>query len=240
MIYHVLPGDSLVEEFDKCSFEGRVIVCREALISGPIGAPTRDQFWEDRARYVLAEYGEDQIIYHEKVADEMEQLAELGDGDEANLWFEYELLCSVNLWFTLSLLVETGVQIYRVEPVGVDEQDVWDGFAKFNADDLKTCFDRRIELNRADIEFGKSLWEAYRFNNHARLKELSMIDSTSFPHLREVVAAAIEQDVRPIEILREITVTGETDFDEIFAEFRKRAGIYGYGDSQVRRLLDTI
>ena len=30
MIYHVLPGDSLVAEFKKANIAGEVIVCRES------------------------------------------------------------------------------------------------------------------------------------------------------------------------------------------------------------------
>ncbi|MEQ1924283.1 MAG: hypothetical protein ABL952_17420, partial [Pyrinomonadaceae bacterium] len=56
----------------------------------------------------------------------------------------------------------------------------------------------------------------------------------------EVVAAAIQQDIEPLEVIRAITSGGETDFGKIFVEFRKRAGVYGYGDTQVKRLLDQL
>ena len=240
MIYHVLPGDSLVEEFRKADIGGEIIVCREALISGPIDAHSLDEFWQQRARFILTEYGDDEIEYHEKTAAELNKLTELESDDEVNLWFEYELFCSVNLWFCLSLLNETGATIYRVEPIGLDKDKRWDGFGHFVADDLKACFEMRHKLHQSDAYLGGQLWNAYRRKDDLKLKELALTDNAALPCLSEVVAAANERDIQPLEILRAITANGEKDFDKIFVEFKKRAGVYGFGDAQVQRLLDHI
>ncbi|MGB7203724.1 MAG: DUF1835 domain-containing protein [Pyrinomonadaceae bacterium] len=240
MIYHVLPGNSLVEEFRKAEIGGEIIVCREALISGPIDADSLDEFWQQRARFVLSEYGEDEIEYHEKTAAELNKLAELESDDEVNLWFEYELFCGVNLWFCLSLLNETGATVYRVEPIGLDEAKRWDGFGHFVADDLKACFEMRHKLSQSDGYLGAQLWNAYRRKDDLKLKELALTDNAAFPCLSEVVAAANEKDIQPLEILRVITAKGENDFGKIFVEFKKRAGVYGYGDTQIQRLLDQM
>jgi hypothetical protein len=240
MVMHVLPGDSLVEEFRKTNIGGDVIVCREALISGPIDADSLDEFWQRRARFILSEYGEDEIEYHEKTAAGLNKLTELESDDEVNLWFEYELFCSVNLWFCLSLLNETGATIYRVEPIGLDEDKRWDGFGHYVADDLKACFEMRHKLTQSDAYLGAQLWNAYRQKDVLKLKELAKTDNAAFPCLSEVVAAANEQDIQPLEILRTITSKGEADFGKIFSEFKKRAGVYGFGDLQVQRLLDHI
>ncbi len=240
MIYHVFPGDSVAAEFNKADIEGLKIVCREALVAGPLDGANLDEFWDQRAKFILTEYGEDEIEYHEKVADPLSRLADLSYEDEVSLWFEYELFCSVHFWFCLSLLKGTGVTVFRVEPIGLDVNDRWDGFGKFSADDLKACFALRTKLTDADIEFGASLWEAYRHKNHDALIELAKTDSPGFPYLKEVATAAVIQDVEPIEVLRAITSGGETDFGLIFADFKKRAGVYGYGDLQVERLMDQL
>jgi hypothetical protein len=240
MIYHVLPGDSLAEEFHKTDINGEVIICREALISGPIDAGSLDDFWQQRARFILTEYGEDEIEYHERVAAELNKLTELTPDDEVNLWFEYELFCSVNMWFCLSLLRETGAKIYRVEPIGLDKDKRWDGFGYFVADDLKACFEMRTGLSNDDVDLGTRLWNAYRRKDELELKQLGRNGNAAFPCLNEVVAAANEQDIQPLEILRAITSEGKKDFDKIFVEFKKRAGVYGYGDVQLQRLLDHL
>ena len=240
MIYHVLPGDSLVGEFKKTNIDGNVIVCRECLIVGPVGAETPLEFWDERARFILAEYGEDEIEYHEKVADELEKLRDFDSSAEVNLWFEYELFCSVNLWFCLSLLRESGAKVYRVEPIGLDTIDRWDGFGKFTADDLKACFELRTELSDDDVKHGAELWNAYRHDDHEALDDLSKKELACFPYLKEVARAAVDEDIEPLEVVRAIIRGGETDFAKIFAEFKKRAGVYGYGDLQVQRLLDQL
>lgn len=240
MIYHVLPGDSLVEEFRKTLIPGEVIVCREALIVGPIDAETPDEFWERRARFILAAYGEDEIDYQEKVADELERLGDVGSNDEVNLWFEYELFCSVNMWFCLSRLSGSGAGVYRVKPALLDEGERWLGFGTLSADDLSRCFADRVKFTADDIRLGADLWTAYRQADQAEMLRLSASESQCFPYLNEVCQAAADRETRPGEILAEIQFEGKTEFDEMFSEFSRRAGVYGFGDLQVRRLLEQM
>lgn len=240
MIYHVLPGDAQVEECKKAGIEGELIVFREALIDGPIDADDLEQFWRERAQHIVSAYGEDEIVYHEKVADEISKLSDLDSSDEVNLWFEYELFCSVNMWLCLSLLADTDATVYRIEPIGLDEKNRWDGFGKFTADDMKAAFELRSKFADDEVELGSKLWNAYRRKKYSILKELATDERECFPYLKEVAAAAAEQDIRPLEIVREIMAGGEKEFDEIFVEFKKRAGVYGYGDLQVQRLVDQL
>jgi hypothetical protein len=240
MIYHVLQGDAQLEEFKKAGIAGEPIVFREALISGPVDADDLDTFWNERAHYILADYGEDEIEYKDKVVGEIAQLLDVGEEDEVNLWFEYELFCSVNMWFCLWLLRTTKADVYRVEPIGLDEAERWDGFAKFKSDDLKAAFELRSKFADEQRACGVSLWDAYRKKDLSKLSEVASDTHECFPYLGEVVAAATEQDIRPLEVIREIKAGGENDFGKIFIEFKKRAGVYGYGDVQVQRLLDQL
>lgn len=240
MTVHVLAGDTLAAEFRKTGITGEIIVCREALIAGPIDAPGSDEFWAQRARFVFGEYGEDEISYQERVADELEKLTELAANDEIDLWFEYELFCSVNLWFCLSLIADNGCSVFRVSPSVLSSSDRWDGFGKMSSKELDECFADRQELSASDVGLGRSLWDAYRNGNHDRLMTLAAGDNRAFPYLEEVCSAAAEQETLPRDILRSIKDSGETDFGKIFAEFKKRAGVYGYGDLQVESLLQSL
>jgi hypothetical protein len=241
MIYHVLPGDAQVAGFKASGVAGEMIVCREALIHGPIDADDLEQFWSERARFIVGEYGEDEIGYHDNVARELARLQDLEEGDEVNLWFEYELFCSVNMWFCLSLLKDTGAVIYRVEPLGRAVEKRWDGFGGFTAEEMRAAFELRTRLSQEQVQLGAELWQAYRTKDHVQLKRLAAkCDTDCFPYLKEVAAAAAEEDIHPLEILKEIRSRGETEFPKIFEEFRKRAGVYGYGDTQVRQLLERL
>ncbi len=240
MIYHVLPGDSLVEEFKKTNISGDVIVCRECLVVGDVDADSLPDLWDQRARFILSEYGEDEIVYHETVADELSRLLDLDDTDQVNLWFEYELFCSVNMWFCLWLLRETGVAAFRVEPAVLKDEERWDGFGYLGFAELQKCYEQRVRFTRKEIELGAELWNAFRKNDHEKLIELSNAEQNCFPFLAEVCEAAIERDTRPAEIVAEIQFEGKTEIDEIFPEFKRRAGVYGFGDLQVSRLLDQV
>ena len=240
MIYHVLPGDAQVEEFRKTALEGELIVFRDALVTGPIDEANVDEFWDRRAHFVLSEYGEDEIDYHEKVADELLRLEDIGNGDEANLWFEFELFCSVNYWFCLDQLNNSGTKIYRVAPVDVSPDNVWEGFGKHAADDLRTCFESRVELSDADVATGAELWAAFRNRELEKLRDLGDYRSPAFPFLKEVCEAAAEIETRPAELVREIVVSGKNGIEEVFPEFRSRAGVYGFGDLQVEKLIERV
>ena len=239
MKLHVLPGDSLVQEFQETLIPGEVAVCRECLIVGDVDADILPDFWDQRARFILAEYGGDEIEYHENVADEVAKLLDVSADDEVNLWFEYELFCSVNMWFCLWLLQDSDSAVYRVEPVVRTIEDRWKGFGGLDARQLRRCFDARMRFSADDISLGADLWNAYRKADHERLWGLSATDSHCFPYLKDVINAETEKDTKPKRILNEIVAGGTTEFEDVFPDFVRRAGVYGFGDTQVKRILES-
>ncbi|MBK9164966.1 MAG: hypothetical protein IPM21_13875 [Acidobacteria bacterium] len=238
MIIHVLPGDSLVEEFAKTGIEGETIVFREALIVGDICAETLDEFWDIRANFLNLEYGEDPIDYREKVAYKVERLTYLPEDAEVNLWFEYELFCQANMWFCLDLLNDHG-NVYRVAPLNASPDDAWKGFGNHSFEDLKECSQARQRFSDEDLKVGRKLWAAFRSRDGEELRSLGEYRSPVFPFLKEVADAAAEIETRPIELIRELKSEGLKEMKEIFPEFQKRAGVYGFGDLQVERLLHS-
>ncbi|HEX8737403.1 MAG TPA: hypothetical protein VF721_18865, partial [Pyrinomonadaceae bacterium] len=87
------------------------------------------------------------------------------------------------------------------------------------------------------IQLGAELWKAYQNADYENLEKLSAAESECFPRLKEVCRAEIEKGFRPQKVLREIIAGGANDFAEIFPEFSNRAGVYGFGDAQVKRIL---
>ena len=190
MIYHVLPGDSLVETFEKTNIEGEIIVCRECLIEGDLEAENLEDFWQFRENYLSKTYPKSENFYGENVRSEFEKLLNVSPDDEVNLWFEYELFCQVNLWFCLSLLSEKEIEIYRVAPVVRNENDLWKGFGGLSEDDLKKCFEQRIQLSKDDIQFGNRLWKAFSRRIFKVLILLILKNAENFPYLKEICEAA--------------------------------------------------
>lgn len=237
MVIHVIPGDAYVETFKQAGIDGEIIVCREALVDGPIYAAENEEFWRARAEHLSPA---DPKEYFEKTVPGFQKLADSGASDEIYLWFEYELFCQVNMWFCLSLLENTGAEIYLVAPVTLSKQNRWDGFAKLTADDLETCFAARTKFTSDDIALGAALWEAFKTEDFDALRKLSTSNSSCFPYLEEVCEAAIQKETEPCRLLTDILMSGETSFEKIFVTFRTLAGVYGYGDTQVKRILDTL
>lgn len=240
MILHVLPGDATVPTFNASGIDGEIAVCREALIDGDISGDTLPEFWDNRERFLTGEYPDAGSDYHGTVVREFAKLNALQSGSEINLWFEYELFCQANMWFCLSLLAESNADVYRVAPVTLSEEKVWDGFGGLAPRDLQQCFQARVKLSASDLELGTLLWSAFRNRDNNALTRLSTIESPAFPMLREVCIAAIEKEHRPREVVADIISHGESNFDKIFREFRSRAGEYGYGDDQVKKIWQNL
>jgi hypothetical protein len=234
MIYHVLPGDAQVEDFRQIGLQGELLVCREALIQGDISGETLDEFFNDRAAFL----GESDSNYDANVASQFRPLLNVGSADEVNLWFEYELFCAVNMWFCLSLLLDSDADIYRVAPVHLSFEDRWDGFGNTNPEILKRCYADRVKLSKSDIELGAEVWNAFRRRDADELLHLTLEPQTAFPYLDEVGRAAANIDTKPLETVREIKREGKLDLAVVFPEFRRRAGVYGFGDTQVKRLME--
>lgn len=240
MILHVLPGDACFGTFSQTVIEGERAVFRECLIDGDLAANDLDDFWAVRERYLSAAYPESSVSYRDHVVKEIEKLTLPGNDDEILLWFEYELFCSVNYWFCLSLLKETKAELYRVFPAVRDEDDKWQGFGGLSPDELAECMLHRVKLSRDDAALGGELWHAFQTGDRESLAKLSTAGSSAFPFLEEICLAAYELKTRPEGIIREIMKQGHMDFAEIFHAFTGRAGIYGFGDAQVRNILGRM
>jgi Domain of unknown function (DUF1835) len=227
MIYHVLNGDGLAGGFD---LEGEKVVCRECLIEGETKSDNLPDFWQTRADFIKTAHGAED--YFEKVKTEFDKLESLESNYEVNLWFGNEAFCQVNLWFILSLIAEKNTKVFRVFP----DSDGW----SCSFGNLEKCLENRTKLVAEDLQLGKKLWEAFCSGNFVELKLLSKNKSDKFLRLEEVGQALIEKKIKPKEILGEIQSNGEADFNKIFTQFKEKAGIYGYGDSQVKNLLAEV
>lgn len=237
MIYHVLPGDAYIDTFRKSGIGGEIVVCRECLVEGDLGGETLEDLWSTRENYLSSAYPDNENNYRHNVATELEKITRVGDGDEINLWFENELFCSANMWFCLDLLKDTRAAVYRVKAVDPDSEDPWEGFGNLGPDEFRDRFVSRERFSKAEMELGSDLWQAFRLRDNEQLQALGKAESRCFPELDEVCRAARELETMPADILNEIKGEGHDEFAEIFLEFKKRGGVYGFGDSQVRRIL---
>lgn len=246
MIYNILNGDALAYSFPDTKIAGDIVVVREALIDGDLSGNNLQEFWHSRAKYM----GLMEAEYHDKIVGELEKIINAPDDSEFNLWFEYDLFCQVNMWFVISIISSLQVkkQVYAVYTSYLDRNNkqFWNGFGPANSVELQICFADRILLSDADLQLGQALWTAYKDDNFEELNRLAENQSVAFPYLQEVVKAHIERfpkdgtNGRPEKVIEDITKNVSTDFHQVFKEFWNRESIYGFGDTQLKRLYDKV
>jgi len=243
----LLNGDCLAEQLQDAELPVERIIFREALISGPVGGATWEEFWETRVGFLTQNYGATAQAVQEKTVAELEKIRSLADGIELSLWFEDDLFCQVNLWFVLKLLSEShNIKIYRVFPPKASSANSWKGFGNASAAALAQAYESKVLFTSSDLALGKTLWEAYRLGDGAQLIALSKSVSPCFRQLAEVCQAQLDRisedpsERRPEKVILELLAKGITDFDTLFYQFSEREGIYGFGDLQVRKLFDYL
>ena len=241
---HYLNGDALHVQFPK-EIRGEKLICRECLIEGPVHEKESTLFFLNRATYLNKHYGESNLDdYHTKVVAQFEQLQAAAErGHRINLWFEDDLFCQVNLWFTLSLLhqVHRKKDIYLVRP----PKHTPYGFGGLNTKELTLCYKERVLLR--PLSPWKALWEAYRLEETQKLVELAKSMEKHYSFVSRAVAAHLARfptsthEGRPKERLKAIIKElNTTQFGPVFQVFCQTEAIYGFGDIYVKQLFDEV
>lgn len=247
MTHHILNGDCLAEQLKQTTLQGELIICREALVEGPVQSGSIESFWSDRAAYIQKTYHDSVENYFNRVVTEFSKIQSLPRDAEVCLWFEHDLFCQVNMWFVMTLLpTDWEIKVYRVAPVITDINDTWKGFGISDAAMLEQAYTDRIQLSVEDIKLGQDLWNAYFASDFDKMKTLSFAASPAFKFLPEVCKAHIDRYAgenqlnRPQRVLRELIDNSSSEFTEVFTAFSEREGIYGFGDLQVRAMYDRL
>lgn len=240
--YHILNGDSLKEQFPH-SITGEIIVVRECLVEGSVAGKEVEDLYTSRALYLSQNYGGTQKDYYDKVVTEFNKIIAINKGSEINLWFEDDLFCQVNFWFIVSLLTQNNIDksLFLIRPQTHNQY----GFGGLHPSELIYIFKHKLALTAVDQI--ANLWSYYQNNAFEKLISTAQNLAPTYPFILAAVKAHIdrqptkESEGKPTETLLKImSDLGTEEFGPIFQEFSKRAAIYGYGDLQVKKLLDKI
>ncbi|SDL76363.1 protein of unknown function [Daejeonella rubra] len=245
--YHILNGDCLAVQLRDTKINQDFIVCRECLIEGPLIAENPDDFWDVRAKFISDYFNVSTAEYYSKTVTELQKIDALPDYSEVCLWFENDLFCQTNMWFTISILSKKpGLKLFRVFPTIESKADRWKGFGGSTSERLEQSFSTKIQFSPDDIESGKNLWIAYQNGDLKKLHELSKTQSNCFEYLEEVCQAHSDRFPsdhalgRPERVVSELINTYSKEFQEVFSAFSEREGIYGFGDLQVKNMYDKL
>ncbi len=245
---HILNGDCLHEQLKQSNIQGTYIIFREFMVVGEVNAANITEFWDKRATFISKNYDAPYEDYFDITVSEMNKILQIPDDTEVYLWFENDLFCQVNMWFVLSQLADRpNLKIYRVLPIVQDINDIWKGFGISTSEMLELSMFQKILFSPQDILLGIALWSAYQTNNLLVLEQLANKKNECFPYLKDVCKAQADRFPldgslgKPEKILKEIlTETNVNEFEAVFSHFSVRAGIYGYGDIQVKKMIDLL
>jgi hypothetical protein len=247
MVYHILNGDSLAASFPSDIPQGKIVIIKEAFIEGPTTTNFGDAgYWLERSQYISDTYKEDPKMYlYNFLTNQLAALQQVTQDDNVYLWFEDDLFCQTNMWFSVYYITRfVQPQFFRIFPK--EDNELWCGFGRAEKDQLVLLFDQKKLFSSKEIQLVNFLWEAYVHDDEENLKRLSTANSTCLRFLPEVIQAHLdriprsENPGRAKKVLREIMDSGVSSFYEIFSAFSLREGIYGYGDSQIKNMLKEM
>lgn len=245
--FHILNGDSLATQLSQTTIPPDYIVCRECLIVGDVSAGNLDEFWEKRAMFISSTYRVSPQEYKTRTVSELNKLNNLPRNAEVCLWFENDLFCQVNLWFVLFLLSNrSDLTLYRIFPITDNEADRWKGFGIATPKILEQSYLDKVLFEPKDLELGINLWIAYQHHNLGLLTTLSKLKSRCFRFLEEVCRAHTDRFPadhtlgRPERLVQELINSQAADFQTVFSVFSEKEGIYGFGDSQLKTIYDSL
>lgn len=241
--YHILNGDALKEQFPE-SLAGKIIVARECLVDGPVKAESLEGFFALRAGFISEAYGGHSVKdYYEGTVAEFEKIKNLPEQSIVNLWFEDDLFCQVNFWFTSYLLFNftKNSNVSLVRP----KEHTTNGFGGLTQLTLRQIFEDKTPV--IELEKIACLWEYYSSGRLEDLLAAARDLQVAFPFILRAVEAHLARiptkssKGRPTEAILEIMEALDTkEFPPVFREFNKRENIYGFGDSQVKRIFDEV
>ncbi|MDN3203233.1 DUF1835 domain-containing protein [Algoriphagus sediminis] len=227
---HILNGDALGDRF-PATIPGDRIILRECLCYGPTDHENEDELFEKRA--IFLEKLDPAYDYSSYVRPELNKLTEIPNDSEVYCWFEEDLFCQVNFWFSVHQVSKRTQNISLVLP----HSDLIYGFGTLDRDGLEKAFARAQKLSESEIQTLSNLWKAFSRADVSSALSISKTQSEPLPFLLESVLAwkdslpSSDSQGKPIEAMLEISAEfGTEDFRKIFPVFHKRYPIYGYGD----------
>lgn len=241
--YHILNGDCLKDQLQNLDAEK--IVFRECLVEGNTQGDSLEEILGNRYSFFEKEYNVTAEEYQEKSIFEISKITKIEDGATVYLWFENDLFCQVNFWFAIHTLfhLEKSLSVFLVAPI----KSSWMGFGALTYNELMKSFEDKKELTPTDQKLIAELWTAFQKSDWIQLRVNAKELTSKIDQIEEVVEAHIKRFPsnkkygRPEESIQKIMVElDDPSFPNVFRAFCKEEGIYGFGDLQVKRIMEGM
>jgi hypothetical protein len=229
---HIHNGDVALALAKRSNIPGEHVAYRESLITGPVGET--EDWLEMRAQSLAEAHQIDLLRVRTDLVEQEQMLDGLTAQDEVVLWFEHDLFCLVHLLYLLQRFRRVRLSlVWTSKPIGENDES-----------SLQQLFDSRGAVAPSMIAVAREVWKAYTSADPTTFNSYLERERSDFPFLREGLTlhasrfpsmynglGAIEQ-----QALHTIA-TGTTDFPSLFDRLNAGLPRFGFGDSEVFRLL---
>jgi hypothetical protein len=251
-VLHILNGDSTACSFCETGISGDTLVWREILSEGPVINAQPGEVWELREKYITETYGNEGRSYKEKVLDEVNKLDDYSKYDEIILWFEFDLLCQVNLIYILNWFSDKELNSTKLSLICIDEYEGikdFRGLGQLTPEQLKTLYPERVPLNKNDLTIASIAWMAYTSGNPLSVYNLLERDMENLHLLIPALKSHLQRfpsmynGLNKIQnALLKIIESGADNENAVIQSYFKSGSekIFGIGDSQVLQYLKQL
>jgi hypothetical protein len=147
------------------------------------------------------------------------------------------VFCQVNFWFAMYVLKEQvkTSKIFLVLPLEGHEYS----FPTMSESQLEEAYDNKIQLNDKECEAFKNLWTALIEEDFDRMIKIAKTLST-FPFVLQAVQLQQDKEALKPHVRQLIKELNTHDEKVLYKAFSSQFPMYGYGDLQFRRLLNSL
>ncbi|MCJ0741885.1 DUF1835 domain-containing protein [Pedobacter montanisoli] len=245
-ILHILNGEATLEIFKQTAIEGDTLTWNEVLAQGPVA---EQNFWKTRQDYICETYHVAPTDYDQQVLKEIEKLNRLNQYKDVVLWFEFDVVCQINLICVLDLIsrkLHPDLKIELICPDKFEGIEDFRGLGQLNAAQLSSLYPTRELLNKNDLKVASQVWHAFTKQD---IKFLSALDTNGSDHLHLLKPALkaytglyLKKDgFNLIEtFFLNLKQKGITDQTEMIHLFWKKYPIYGFTDLYLAEIIDNL
>lgn len=244
---HILNGDATLHVFKDTHIDGDILVWREILAEGPV---SKSNLWDVRSEWICNTFGASPEDFAQGVINEAEKLKQLNNYNEVILWFEYDLVCQINLTYILSVLNEN----YKIDqlislicPDHIEGLPNFKGLGELNATQLKQLLPTKVTLQKSDLVLAAEVWDLYVENNPTKISDFIERDFGNLELLKKALKAHLLRFTKPDnqlnyidEVLLDIVNSGLYSKPAIYNQFWLQEPIFGMGDLQLNHALNKL
>ncbi len=130
--------------------------------------------------------------------------------------------------------------IYLIRPT----TNSWLGFGGMHEKTFAEAYNKKVLLNKNQLEDFQKLWNIYSQKEEGDLMTSGIKLKSLIPRIENVLQAQLDREDgknRPLESLKRILTESEDhSFSTVFKAFSKKEGIYGFGDTSIKKMYDEL